>query len=113
MRELIYECKEPFKGEIKVEVLKFKQRLKYLKASGLAVNSEGEIDPNSDQLDASIKMIEMAEPHIKEVNVEHESGVKAGSYEELEDNPEFDSLISDIASFVFNAGQVGKSSSPS
>lgn len=109
MRELVYKCEEPFKGEVKVEVLKFKQRLKYLKASGLVVNSEGEVDPNSDQLEAIINMIEMAEPHIKEVNVEHESGVKATSYEELEDNPEFDKLISDIASFVFNAGQVGKS----
>ena len=109
MRELVYKCKKPFTGEVKIELPKYTQRLKYIKECNFRINADGEIDEGIDQVDSLIKMIEVAGQHIKSVKVKHESGIEVKSYEEMEDFTEFDSLVSELASFVLNGGQVGKS----
>ena len=106
MREIVFECKEPFEGSAKIELPKYTQRLKYIKECNFKVNADGEVDASTDQLDALMSMVEVAKKHISDVDIKC-GEIHAKSFDDLEDFVEFDSLIPELASTVLNGGRVG------
>lgn len=100
---------EAYEGKVKVEVLKFRQRLAYGKDLKFKTDDSGEVVIDDNMMDLTLKMIELTEKHFLDIDVKHrESGLEAKSFEELEDNPEFDPLVPALCGAVLNAGRVGK-----
>lgn len=108
MRELVYECKEPYEGSATIELPTYRERLKYVKECNFKIGEDSNIDASHDQVDSLIKMIDIGYKHIKKVNVKHiESGNTVKSLEEMENYKEFDALIPEICTLVLNGGQLG------
>ena len=108
MREFTVKCEKPYKGEVVIEVVRYKDRLRYIKECNFKIDSTGNVEIGGDQIESFIKMIELAEKHVKKVDVKH-GDIHATSFDEMQDYLEFDNLVSLVASAVLNGGSVGKS----
>jgi len=111
MREVIYNPKnENFKGDIKIKLVPYKERLKLTKDLGLKVDKSGQIDlSESDQFGMLEKMYDIAEKYVLEMDVEHiESGEKFSSLEDLGYYLEGNELLSEISGVVMNGVRLGK-----
>jgi hypothetical protein len=99
-----------FSGFAKLAMPKYRDRLQMIKDCNFKVNQNGEMESGFENLDGLTKMIDFAAKSVKEMEIVHvASGTLAKSFDELEYNPIFDTLISDIAGFYMNAGKVGNS----
>lgn len=106
MREVVFEGKKDFEGKVVVTLPLFAQKLKYIKECNFKTNKKGEVEVGLEQLDSLIKMIEIAEKHIKSVEMKC-GDIVAKSWEDLNSNPEFEPIIPEIATLVINGGQMG------
>lgn len=99
-----------FKGQIKLAMPKYRDRLQMIKDCNFKTGSSGEMLLGLDNLDSIIKMIEITCKAAKEVTVTCEkTDVTAKSFDEMELNPDFDAILQDVAGFYMNAGKVGNS----
>lgn len=105
-----------FEGVIELNIPKYTQRLKYIKQCNFKAkkNEKGEleVDAGLDSLDSIVEMVEIAKQHVEKVNVRHkESQAVFKSWDELEENPVCDGLLSEIGSMVVNGPVLGKQQS--
>jgi hypothetical protein len=107
----INDVNDHFSGEVVIEVLKYRDRMRYGQDISFKFDEKGEVIVDNGTYESMGKMIEIAEKHIISVDLVHvKSGVSAKSFEDLEYDPIFDELLPQLATVVFNAGRVGKPS---
>lgn len=95
-------------GTVEVEVPKYIQRLKYLKDANFKINSDGSVGNDVDNLDLTIRAIELAEKHIKKVDLTVvETGEKIKSVEEMQYSPYCEQPLTEIGFLVINGPQLG------
>jgi len=100
----VYDYKpKGFKGSVKIQIPNYKQRLNYVKESGFEI---GETVSLKNNIDALLVLIDVAEKHIKEINLEKgRESIK--SWEELLDSDHND-IIQQIALMMVLGGGLGE-----
>jgi hypothetical protein len=96
-------------GKVVFEVPKWTERMKYVKECKFTIDSEGNVEAGADQIDSLIKMVELATPHIKTVDLKTKEGSSVfKSFDDLQSDPICDAVLVEIASAVINGAAVGK-----
>ncbi len=96
-------------GTVQVEIPKYVQRLKYLREAKFKVNSEGQVDNSVNNLDLMIKAVELAEKHIKTVDLTvKDTGEKITSAELMGESAYCDEALVEIGFMVLNGPPLGK-----
>lgn len=98
-----------FEGSIKLEMPSYPQRLKYFKECNfdLGKTDNGyEAKMGSQNIDALIKMLDIAKKHVKSVDLIREDTSYA-SFDEMLDDSSCDELCQEIAGVVINGIRVG------
>lgn len=96
-------------GSIEVDLPKYVQRLKYLKDANFKINQDGTVGNDVDNLDLTIRAVELAEKHIKKVELTvKETGQKIKSVEEMQYSPYCEGCLTEIGFLVLNGPQLGK-----
>lgn len=111
MKEFVYKINKSesheFEGEIVLTVPKYKERLKLLKQTNMKFNAKGEISSEVDQFDMAEKIAEIAEAHIKSIDLTRD-GEKFISIDELEYEADYGVLISEVGSAILSGITMGK-----
>lgn len=94
------------KGHLMVEMPNYVERLRYMQECKLVIK-DGSAEVGGSHIDALIKMIEASKKHVKEVELEVDKD-RFTKFDELLDDPRFDSVINEVAAFVVNGVGVGK-----
>lgn len=103
------EIKAKLSGKVEVEIPRYVQRLKYLKDAKFKINAEGGVDGSVDNLDLMIKAIELAEKHIKTVDLTVvETNEKITEFEVMADSPFCDDALTEIGFLILNGPELGK-----
>ena len=90
-------------GIVEVDIPKYVQRLKYLKEANFKINSDGSVDQKTDSLGITIKAVELAEKHIKKVNLTvRGTDKKIKSVDEMQYSPECEMALTEIGFLVLN-----------
>jgi hypothetical protein len=96
-------------GEVEVDLPKYVQRLRYLKQAKIKLSDKGEVDAGGDPLEQAILAVELAEKHIKKVNLTvKETGKKVKSVDEMGYLPECEAALTEIGFLVLNGPPLGK-----
>lgn len=109
MRELKFDLKnhKNITGELVLTIPTYRQRLKMIKDCNFKVNDKGEVNVSSETLESMIKLIDLAQPHFKKVNLKC-GEIQVKTFEQMESHSEFDNLITEAATSLLNAGSLGK-----
>ena len=100
----VYDYKpKGWKGQINVKIPIYPQRMKYIKESGLNVGSEVDL---ADQVEALIKLVEIASKHVEGVKIE-KGDEKIESWADLLASDHND-IIETIAAMMIKGGSVGE-----
>ena len=115
MKEFIYKPEErgnkTFKGEILISIPKYKERLGMIKGLNFQFNEKGEVQGGSEQFESAIKIVDIAEKHVKQLALTViETGEKISTLDDLEYSQEGTELMNEVANFVLSGVQLGKSS---
>lgn len=95
-------------GEVIVDLPKYVQRLRYLKEAKFKINSDGSVGQDVDNLEMSIKAVELAEKHIESVNLKViESGEELTTVDDLQYSPYGADVLTEIGFLVLNGPSVG------
>lgn len=107
-------CKEEdskFKGYLSLDIPNYVQRLKYIKECGFKAGKDGDsvvMGSMNDNIDALVKMIDLAKIHVKEIKLE-KGDLVYKKFDELLDDSECDGIINEIAGVILNGVKLGKS----
>jgi hypothetical protein len=99
-----------FKGYVMLEIPSYPQRLKYIKECHFQVKkSENgiEVSDSMANIDALIKMVELAKIHVKEVHITKD-GYEYKDFEDMLSDADCDELNNDIAGVILNGIKLGK-----
>lgn len=110
--ELIYDASrvKGYEGKALLKMPKYRDRLQMIKACQFKFDKDGNVEGGLDNLDGLLKMIEFTSKAVEKLKVKHvASGSVAETFDQLELNPVFDQLVSDISGFYLNAGKMGNS----
>lgn len=111
MKEYAYKPQsEVYEGEVKIKVLKYKERLKLLKDKGFRITAEGTVEVgDGNQLDAAIQMAEIAEEYVSEVKLKRKDNNRLlKAFEDLEYDQDGVLLINELAGQVLAGVKLGK-----
>lgn len=96
-----------FKGDIKVRMLKFKERLDVIKSLNI-VAKDGEIEISNDNLDKFEKLADIVKKQIHEMDLVHsKSGKEFKCIDDLEYFEEYTVIINDLAGILLNGVSLG------
>ena len=107
-------CKEEgaiFSGSVTINVPSSPQRLAMIKGCQFDIKQNGnEVQANAslNNIDALIKMLELAKPHIKKIDLVKQGGAKYESFDDMLDDSDCDEICSEIASVVINGIKLPK-----
>lgn len=109
MREISFDLTKykDIKGELILEIPKYRDKLKLIKECNFKVSNEGTVNISADAIDSMIKLIDMTEKYFKKINLKC-GKIEVKNFEDMESHPEFDSLISEAATAILNSGRLGK-----
>lgn len=103
------EIKPKIEGSVEIDLPKYVQRLKYLREANFRINQDGTVSETVDNLEVTIKAIELAEKHIKKVDLTViETGDKIKSVDEMQYSPYCEECLTEIGFLVLNGPQLGK-----
>ena len=96
-------------GTVEVDLPKYVQRLKYLKEAKFKINPDWTVSDQVDNLEITIKAIELAEKHIKKVDLTvKETGDKIKTVDQMQFSPYCEECLTEIGFLVLNGPQLGK-----
>lgn len=98
---------EGIEGKISLTIPPYKMRLKMIKECNFKADDKGEISAGMDSIDSIIRLIELTSEYFHEVNLTC-GEIKALNFNDMEENPEFDQLLTDSASAILQAGKLGE-----
>lgn len=109
MKELNYDLKKhkDITGKLVLTIPTYRQRLKMIKDCNFKVSEKGQINVGNETLDSMVKLIDLAEPHFKKIDLTC-GEITVKNFKDMESNPEFDTLITEAATTLLNAGSLGK-----
>ena len=111
MKEFTYKIKpndsHGFKGSAVIKIPKYKERLKLLKSVNLKFGENCEVILDGDQIGMAIKFAEIAEAHVKSIDISRGND-KFKSLEDLEYDPEGGALVSELGGLVVSGIKMGK-----
>ncbi len=97
-----------FEGFVEIDLPKYIQRLKYLKDANFKINEKGEVANSAGGLDTTIFAVELAEKHIKKVELKHvETGDEMKKVDDLQFHPEGGEILTEIGFLVLNGPALG------
>ena len=99
--------KKVFDGDVTIAIPKYKERLAMLKDINFKFNGT-EIDAGLGQIDSMIKMVEIAELHIKRFNLTR-NGEYITSVDDLQYDKEGSDLLNEIGNVILSGIPMGKS----
>ena len=100
-----------FKGSVKLERPTVSQRYRYISQCGFKTNDKGDVELGMDAIGPMAEMIELSEPHYKDVKIERLSdGQKFGSYEDLALDPDCDAILIEVAGKILGGFGPAKNS---
>jgi hypothetical protein len=111
--ESFKEKEAKYKGHFILDLPKYTQRMKYISQCGFKLKEDGEVDGSMDNLDAIVRMLELAIPHIKTVSVtrlEDQSEFKC--VDDLEFDADAGGLLQEVANAVISGVKISKNSKP-
>lgn len=101
------ECKEgKLKGHVVIDMPNYIQRLQYVKECNFQVK-DGEVSYGVNNIDALVKMIEVAKKHVKEVHLK-KGKEEFKSFDDLLDDAEMDGVVNEVAGAILNGIKLGK-----
>ncbi len=106
---MIFEWKssvEGVKGSIKIEIPKYAERMNLLKDINLSFIQSGEVKISNDQIETMIKIKDVVQSKVSSVDVEI-SKKKINSFEDLEYYAEFNVILNELSSIIFNGAKLG------
>lgn len=106
---MIFEWKsnvENVKGIVKVTIPKYVERMNLLKEINLKTLQNGEVQISSDQIDMMIKIKEVVQSKIVSVDLEINKK-KITNFDDLEYYSEFNLILNDLSSAIFNGIKLG------
>jgi hypothetical protein len=109
-------CKEKdgiFKGYVSIEIPSYPQRLKYIKECQFQVAKDDKgqvvVSESMSNIDALIKMVELAKVHVKEVKVTKCDEDVYKTFADMLDDADCDEMINEISGIILNGIKLGKS----
>lgn len=108
-------CKQKdgiFKGTVSIEMPSYPQRLSYVKECNFSFNEKetGEIAAamSTTNIDALIKMLEIARKHVKGVDIIKMGEVTYADFEEMLQDADCDEMVNEISAAILNGVKLGK-----
>ena len=108
-------CKEKdglFEGHVMIDIPSYPQRLKYIKECQFEVKKdekgEVKVSESMSNIDALIKMVELAKIHVKEVNLLKNGEPAYKNFAEMLDDADCDEMINEISGVILNGVKLPK-----
>ncbi len=101
-------AKAKFEGHIELTAPSFDQRFQYIEECNFEVNDKGEISESMNQLGSLRKMVSLTQHHYKSVALKSKNGKEYKSFEDLSFDPDCNTMMIEVASFVMNGFTPGK-----
>lgn len=99
---------EKIKGKLVLIAPTFRQRMKLVEECGFELGADGKgVSNGSNNLKSFNKLLDRAPKFFKEVDVKHDEKTHAKSFDDLENYPEFDTILTESALAILSAGQLG------
>jgi len=98
---------EGITGKLILTIPTYRQRLKIIKECNFKINEQGDVNVGTETLESMVKLIDLAEPHFKKIDLKF-GEIHVKNFEQMESYTEFDTLITEAATAVLNAGKLGK-----
>lgn len=115
MKEYIWKPKpredgdHPFEGHVLIQVPKYRERLCIIKELNFQVSEDGQAKVNPSQLDSAGKLIEVAEKHVKEIDlVRKDDQMEFKTFEDLEYDKDGSEVINEIANSILEGVRLEK-----
>ena len=103
---LVWNPKVGFEGNVKIEIPSMRERL--MLAKDLSYDTKEEVRA-LDNIDRMLKILDVCEKYIKEVNLKHtESLIEFKSWEDMQKDSLCDKLIEEISAFIISGGKLGE-----
>jgi hypothetical protein len=108
-------CKETdgvFEGYVSIDIPSYPQRLKYIKDCQFQVSKDEKgqvsVTESMSNIDALIKMVELAKIHVKEVKITKCGEEVYKSFADMLDDADCDEIINEISGVILNGVKLGK-----
>lgn len=95
-----------FTGTVTIDMPKYKDRLALVKEVNFKVEN-GEISTGADQIDSMIKLAEIVEKHVKEIDLKVKD-YELKSFEDLQYNKSGSDLINELGNVLLSGMTMGK-----